>query len=310
MSVELVASLREKGLLNEEQAAVLDAVESRRLFSVAAELRALLYLGALLIVAGVGAVVKRHFEDLGPLSVAAALGLAVLACFAYCFRLGPPFSRGRVEAPNAAFDYVLYLGCALLGIELAYLERQFHLLGAPDFYLLGSLAACLALAYRFDNRLVLSLGLVNGAAWLGLTLRAFDLSSPYPFIWTAAGYGTLLALAGEGGRSAGLKAHFFETYLSFGLQFLFAAFTAGTLLGGWLSPYPWALGALAFETGRRAVAAGRFSYLASAVVYAYIGFSRLLLSLLGFGFTTYLLFSSAGVIAYLFRMRRALEERR
>src|SRR5204863_5599832 len=113
---------------------------------------------------------------------------------------------------NIAFDYVLYAGCLVFALELAYLENRFHLLNDnSDLYLLGSAVIFFALAYRFDNRLVLSLALSSLAGWFGVRLsqsplRYGDSLRPY-----AIGYGAVVA--GMGGwlhrpGKAGIKKHF------------------------------------------------------------------------------------------------------
>jgi hypothetical protein len=59
----------------------------------------------------------------------------------------------------------------LKGVELAYLENRFHLLsGQWDLYLLATALLFFFLAYRFDNRFVLSLALSSLAEWFGLTV--------------------------------------------------------------------------------------------------------------------------------------------
>ena len=98
-------------------------------FSVALELNALLYLGVLAIAAGLLWTVQTHFIALGDTAIVAALTVIVALCFGYCFARARPYSPGEVESPTAIFDYVLYLGCLVFAIELAYLETRFTLLG-------------------------------------------------------------------------------------------------------------------------------------------------------------------------------------
>jgi hypothetical protein len=86
------------------------------------------------------------------------------------------FPRARlVPRGNACtesdFDYVLYLGSLVWCVELAYLENRFHVLsGQWDLYLLATAGLFFFLAYRFDNRFVLSLALSSLAGWFGLTI--------------------------------------------------------------------------------------------------------------------------------------------
>src|SRR5262249_11469573 len=123
------------------------------------------------IVAGVGWTIAAYAANLGDTAILAALTLAVGWCLIYCFSHAPPLSREQVEPPTPALDYVLYLGCLLFGVELGYLETRFQLFGTSwDHSLLIGAAVFFALAYRFDNRFVLSLALSSLGAWFGVRL--------------------------------------------------------------------------------------------------------------------------------------------
>ena len=125
-----VDELAARGLLDEKAARRIGELEARAHVPLAKELHALLYLGALLVLLGAGAVVKDRLDQIGPMTILAALGLSSAACFLYCFRLGRPFSPERVASPTTAFDYVLYLGAGLAGLFAAYLEWKWKLLGS------------------------------------------------------------------------------------------------------------------------------------------------------------------------------------
>ncbi len=63
---------------------------------------------------------------------------------------------------------MLYLGSLTWSVELGYIESRFHLLsGQWDLYLLATAVLFFFLAYRFDNRFVLSLALSSLAGWFG-----------------------------------------------------------------------------------------------------------------------------------------------
>ena len=215
---EFTASLRASGALSDEAARRIADLESRAHLPLARELHALLYLGAALILAGVGATVKSRLDQIGPMTILATVGLAAALCFAYCFHRARPFAPGKVESPAVAFDYILYLGCGLVGVFFSYLEFKWKLLGSWwDLYLFGSGLLFAALAYRFDNRLVLSVALMNLAAWLGLRTGRWD------FLDTGGkpaliAYGAALIGAGIVSRSSELKPHFGDTFLTLGVH--------------------------------------------------------------------------------------------
>src|SRR5207247_10711163 len=136
------------------------------------------------------------------ISLGAAFNLCVLcalfaACIYYCFSRGPAYSHGEVESPNFVFDYVLYLACLLLSVELGYIEFRFEWLrDAWDNYLLFSSAVFFILAYRFDNRFVLSLALSSLAGWFGLKVSRIGFTSSPPLRITAITYGAVVSLIG------------------------------------------------------------------------------------------------------------------
>lgn len=307
-----VPRLKELGGLDDSQAGRAADIESGRLFSLHAELRAGLYLGALLIVVGVGATVAKYFADLGHLSILAALSLAVAASIGYCFANASDYRHEKVPSPTPAFDYILYIGCALLGVEFGYIERQFHLFGAYwDFYFLISGLFFLYLAYRHDNRFVLAMALANLAGWFGVRLNALD-SSWFPLRAQALCYGVAACGAGLWLAELAIKPHFRDTYLNIGLNILFWAVLSGVFADGWSSPYNLLLAALVAASVWWALRERRFQYFLYGVAYGYIGLSSLLLrEIRGTqAGSLYFLISASAVIYLVFSFRRLLEQRK
>lgn len=264
---EFVAALAEKGLLPPAAARRAAELESREHLPLAREIHALLYAGAALILAGAGATVKDRLDQLGPATILAAVGLAAAACLAWCFRTGRPFAPGRVEAPTAAYDYILYLGCGLVGIFFSYLEWRWKVLGSWwDLYLFGSGLLFAALAYRFDNRLVLAAGLMNLAVWLGANFDRWGLGGGSQRLAVTA-YGGLLFALGASARRSPLKPHFADTYLTLGTHLALAALLFDATR--FEAPQLWlmlaACGALGFWSLRER----RFDTFAAAVGYGY-----------------------------------------
>ncbi|MFZ0792292.1 MAG: DUF2157 domain-containing protein, partial [Candidatus Korobacteraceae bacterium] len=162
---------REQGAISPQQHVLLASLARREPFSLFLELNILFYAGVLAFVAGLGWTVTTYSQQLGDVLVLVILTTIFAACFWYCFSRAPAWALGQTSAPNAAFDYVLYLGSLVWCIELAYLEERFHLLsGQWDLYLLATAGFFFFLAYRFDNRFVMSLALSSLAGWFGLTI--------------------------------------------------------------------------------------------------------------------------------------------
>src|SRR5207244_2922322 len=151
---------RSADLITADQHAALSALARKERFSVHLELNALLYGGVLAFAAGLGWTVREHFANLGDAAIVVSLSALVAGSLYFCFTRAAPFSTTQVASPSFAFDYVLLLGCLALGVELWYAEFRFQLLRENwDMYLLALSILYVPLAYRFDNRFVLSLGL-------------------------------------------------------------------------------------------------------------------------------------------------------
>ena len=167
---------KEQGKISPEQYAHLAGLSRGEPLSLFLELNVLLYAGVLAFVAGLGWTVSTWSQQLGDVLVLTILSTILAACFWYCFSRAPAWSPAETPVlsptfPSPIFDYVLYLGSLVWSIELAYVENRFHVLsGQWDLYLLATAGLFFFLAYRFDNRFVLSLALSSLAGWFGLTI--------------------------------------------------------------------------------------------------------------------------------------------
>lgn len=271
---ERLARWRDDAAISQEQYAHLTTLARKERFSLYVELHTLLYLGALAIGAGLLWTVQTYFEKLGDIVIVAGLSGALCASLYYCFTHARPFARDHVASPTHAFDYVLYLSCVVFGILLGYLETRFGALGQRwDLHVLMSAVLFFLAAYRFDNRLVLSLALSTLAAWFGVRISRFAIEAALTLRLLAMAYGGLVAGLGLLLQRADLKRHFFETYLHVAATAIFVALLSGVRASGagWL--YVLAL----VVAGGGTVVAGmrhrRFAFVAYGVVYPYLGFS-------------------------------------
>ena len=208
----------------------------------------------------------------------AALSLILAACFWYAFSRAVAWSPTEQIAASPFSDYVLYLGCLVWGIELAYLEKRFHLLpGQWNLYLLVTAAFFFFLAYRFDNRFVLSLALSSLAGWFGVTVSHWPSTQDSTYRMYALAYGLVVGVGGWLLRMREIKPHFFGTYLNLVANVLFVAVLSGVFqregYGLWFMALLVAIGAsLAWGITQR-----QFVFVAYAAVYGYVGVSSLLL---------------------------------
>jgi hypothetical protein len=263
------------GAISGAQYDAISALARKDRFSVFVELNTLLYLGVLSGVAGIGWTVTTYSARLGDAAVLSSLTCVFCWSLYYCFARALPYSRRQVEHPGLGFDYVLYLGCLVFAIELAYLESRFHLFQADwDHSLLLASVVFFALAYRFDNRFVLSLALSSLAGWLGVRVSRFGLLPGGRLRACALAYGGLVAAAGITLNNAGVKKHFLEAYLHIAANVLFVALLSG--VGGRGAEallYLLALLGLAGLAIVEGVRFKRFAFVVYGVLYGYAGFS-------------------------------------
>jgi len=267
-----------QGTISPEQHAHLADLSRGEPFSLFLELNVLLYAGVLALVAGLGWTVSTWSQQLGDVLVLTILSTVLAACFWYCFSRAPAWVPAETPAPSPIFDYVLYLGSLIWSLELAYLENRFHVLsGQLDLYLLATAGLFFFLAYRFDNRFVLSLALSTLAGWFGLTISHWPSHQDAAYRQYALLYCLLVGIAGTLLQRRGLKPHFFGTYLNIVANVLFWALLSGVFnrqgYGLWLLALLIACGAsLAWGLARR-----QFAFVAYAAVYGYVGVSSMLL---------------------------------
>lgn len=306
---ESLNDLEGAGILNREQAALLGRIYGRELFSVHWELRLLLYAGILTLTTGLGLLIAKYFASIGHVALLATIALGSTGCFAYCLRRGGGFSPERLPAPDAAYDYVLLLGCLLLGTFQGYLELRYQLLAQHwNWWLLGSGLLYLLCAHYFDNRLVLSLALSTLGAWLGVkTSLLTDGGWDGALRGNALFFGATVVAAGAAQVSLGWKRHFLPVHLHLGVNILLAALVAGTgsRTNGlfYLTVLLLASAGSAFYAQR----ARRFAFLLYALLYGYLGVTIFVFEHVRWdteGFILYFLTTAAALVSALVAFHR------
>lgn len=293
--VDRLEKWREQGAITPEQFTHLSGLARDEPFSLFVELNVFLYAGVLAFIAGLGWTVNTWSQQIGDVIILAILSAILTACLWYCFSRARPWSPAETKSPNLIFDYVLYLGCLTWSVELAYLENRFHLLsGQWDDYALATAVLFFFLAYRFDNRFVLSLALSSLAGWFGLTLSRWpSFRDDAAYRESAILYSLVVGAAGAVLRQRGWKPHFFDTYLNVAANVLFWAVLSGVFQregGIWLFALLLACGAaLAWGVEQR-----QFAFVAYAAVYGYIGVSSMLTRNMSSGISALMYFVVTG----------------
>jgi hypothetical protein len=298
---------KEQGAISPEQHSHLASLCRGEPFSIFLELNVLLYAGVLAFVAGLSWTATSWSQEVGDVVVLTVLSTILAACFWYCFSRAPAWSLAQTTAPSAIFDYVLYLGGLVWCVELAYLENRLHVLsGQWDDYLLATAILFFWMAYRFDNRFVLSLALSSLAGWFGLTISHWPSHEDPAYRQYALLFSLVVGLGGALLQRLGVKAHFLGTYLNIVANVLFWAVLSGVFqregYGVWFLALLLACGAsLAWGLIRR-----QFIFVAYSAVYGYAGVSAMLIrNTNDFTFIlTYFVFTAVAMVVGLVQIAR------
>ena len=221
--------LQARGLLSPAQAAAIAATDQARPFSLHYELRALLYLGITLLAGGLGVLIYQHIDSISHGVIIAVIAGIMAACLGYAARYRAAFTWGIAPKTSIGADYLLLLGCLLFVVLEGYVQYQYGIFG-QRYGLATAVPALvfLPLAYWFDHRGVLAMGLTALASWVGLTVAPLAVLTQNEF-WNdrirvaAIGLGLVLMLVGFYSEYRGRKAHFAFTYLLLGCNLALAA---------------------------------------------------------------------------------------
>lgn len=158
---------RDGGVIAPAAAAPLVSAERRELFSVHHELRLLLYFAITTIVTGVGVLIAKNFDRIGPLAIIASLLLASAALYAWVGR------KKRQRGELTIFEqYLALLAALLLSSAVGYAEAKFRFLGDDwSMHLLVLAVLHAAAAYLLGSTVLLSLALTTLAGWFGIERR-------------------------------------------------------------------------------------------------------------------------------------------
>lgn len=260
---------------------MLSALVRRERFSVFVELSALLYLGVLSIVGGLVWTFRDYVARLGDAAILSILALLMVLGFGYCFTRTGPYSNDEVESPSLAFDYVLYFACLVFSATLAFIETRFGVFKGWDTHLLVAALVFGVLAYRFDNRFVLSLGLSTLAGYLGLKLAIFDGINSERARLVAMLYGGSLIGVGLLLDRRAIKRHFLDVYLQLGANAILLAAISGVLEPRTGLAYLAVLLMLSAASIYLGVRHRRFAFVAYGTLYGYAGLTARLFNFIG-----------------------------
>ena len=315
----ILDNLKSAELITADEETRLKNAEWNKPFSLHWELKALLYLGVLSLNIGLGYLIYQHIDTIGHAVIIGVIGLICLACFGYAAKNAAFFSLKELKSPTIYFDYAVLLGCLTFLTVEGYLQYQYTFFGTR--YGLAVFIPTLLffpVAYYFDHRGALSLGIVALAAWLGISITPMDMLSSndfsnHPLVYTGVLLGVVLCLVGYLSEEKDIKKHFAFTYFNFGSHLFFI--TALTALFNFNQAFLFTvlivLGVAFFIFYARKK--NSLYFLLLALVYAYVGLTYLIIKALSHTdadpsvYFLYFIFSCGLVLYFIFNYKKILK---
>jgi hypothetical protein len=316
MDKKTINYLHDLHFITPEQREHLSRMFSNEVFSLHDELRVLLFAGVLLMIGGAALFALNTINTIGPQLIILLMIVVMSACFVYVMTTRLPYSHAARSGPGFLYDAALVLGCLLIPAVMVYAEYHYALFGEGlEFLPLIAAVILLPLAYRFDSRVVLTVGVVALAASIGLAVappalvRKFGVPA-IELIAVSVAFGSLLVVVGFATQFGTIKRHFASTYLHLGAHFLFAPALAGIFLRAEKLLF---LLLLCFVGGVGTFHAKRthsFAMMVVVAIYLYVGVSYLVSTVLPERTvqSIYVFVSCSAVVIGLFLFKRTMNE--
>ena len=230
--------LFEAALISEKQFGFLESIRTEKVVSLYYELRLILYLGILLLTGGLGYLAYENIGEFG--HVLLMLLMAVLAGGGYYFVLNKSkaYSNFKVQETSVYLDYVIVLVALLIVGLFTYIQVYFDLVEVLlNYTSLLSAILFFYMAYRFDNKILLSMAITALVAIFGLTLTPvgwlksewFEATDLYLI---SIIIGLFLIAIGYFLAQISIKEHFLFSYQNYGLLL----FYAGSIVAIFINP--------------------------------------------------------------------------
>lgn len=284
------------GFITRQQHAYLCSIASEEVISVYSELRVVLYLGILLFTGGAGYLAYENIGEIGHALAMLLLLVVAIFSFRYVFKNSIPYSPTEVIVPLPYFDYVLLLAGLSVVALCTYFQIYFELIDQViNWSSLALTAMFFYLAYRFDSRTQLSLGITLLAATIGISLSPIGIIKGNfvvkDLIHPGLLLGVALVLGGFISKRKHVKAHFAFTYKNFGLLLFFFAGVSAIFLIRKELPYVFLVCSTAALVALFSWRYKYFLFFLYASISGYIALNYWLIeSLSGFDGLTFILF--------------------
>ena len=310
--------LHQKEFLNDKDLENIADYQKKGIFSLRSELLLMIYFSIILFTSGIGVIVYNNIDSIGYLAILSANFILMLVCFYFSFKKAKGYSNHEVLFENPLHDYLVLTGSLLACIFLGYINFQYKIFDDSYAYVsLISAVLCFAVAYYFDNRIVLSMAITSLAAFIGISITPKsvfqnEVYSNLELTYSGLILGMLLLVWMEYSFKHKIKAHFYFVFATFALHLLGVCIIAGLLSEHWFVFIPILLGFIYYfyRFSYRVFATSLFAFM---LLYGYFGVNVLggkILSFIDFGpfFEFLIMVSPFYVIASIYMFIRLVKQ--
>ncbi len=228
----VIAHLQQEEKISDNRIKELEEKLDSSNLSVYWEIKILLGLGISLFSIGILNIIIEYFNHSLKWLLVVLLLIAFIATAYYCFTRKESFSWGEVEQKAKFFDLVL-IACTTFFLSLeGYVQYEFSLFGDRynDIAIITTLFYFFC-AYYFDNRVILTKGLIAFTAWFAIEFDVLSWENTNVFkqgipVVESMLVGVGFLIIGYITSRNNWKKHFHKTYLIFATQLIMLALTA------------------------------------------------------------------------------------
>jgi hypothetical protein len=278
--------LVDKKFITDEQNNAIIEYQKRGLFSVRNELLFLIYISILLFTTGIGIVIYDNIDTIGHSILLILLAIATGVCFYFCYKKAKGFSKEEVVFDNPLYDYLVLftaiLSCTLIGYF------QYNLNFQNSNYSVATLISgvvSIGMAYYFDNKSVLVIGITALASFVGLSLNIMtvlenDVFDDNSLIIAGLFFGAFLLVWQLFSEKKAIKIHFSFVILTFALHLLALSCFAGNFQETYWFVYWLILGLVLYYFYKKSFEYKAVSLYVFTLIYGYFGINILIFRIL------------------------------
>lgn len=275
-----------KNFISKEQHQAILAYQNLKLFSIRNELLFLLYISILLFTSGVGVIVYKNIDTIGHSILLVLLAIFTALCFYLCFKKAKGFSKQVVVFDNPLYDYLVLFTTILLCTFIGYFQYNFSFENSNySLATFFSAVAALGMAYYFDNKSALTIGITALASFIGLSLKIQTLFENAIFndiqlLVAGIGFGILLLVWQWFSVKNTIKPHFSFVLLTFALHVIAISSITGSSQELYWFFYLMILGAVVYYFYKKSIEFKAISWYVFVLLYGYLGFNILIFKLI------------------------------